>query len=613
MVLAAGCLVFRDSSRPGPAAGGAGQAAGGRAGADVAPGPQETRTPGPRPELQPSPTQIEDYLAERPKSVVELQQFRETTQLTLEGFAGGPAVASLIDLNPRIGAWYLLRLETADGRSSTYHLENPGGGRLRLDPACPAGIVIERRGSGPGEACACELWATGTAAPLAAARASGLAHAPLCGARLYLLNPVEGHRTRKERVVDLLRDDVWQGEEITVLVRDLFYRDAELATSSLAGPPVTPPAGPPGGPTPPLVDPAALDRLLAPANLEMELEGGAAGRVAVGRWYPARDNPGTFVTVLRPDLVSPQVVAQQRGRVSALDPTEAAALAYLVAFDLGQFELGFRLGTDHPRVGWSDQVLPAVRDEALPGPDGFETIAPLVRTGLLSPAEAGRVAATFAGGFKRAHGAFRTSDLARVNHGSHYGFVENGVVLSKLQPGLATVLVFEDGRVDLKTWTAADEADLSRIRHARQNGVALLEREAGSQRSLPGPRVRAWGAGNWSGSADRRLRTVRGGLCLQESAGQPFLVYGYFSSATPSAMARVFQACGCRYAMLLDMNALEHTYVAVYRRQGSQLVTQHLIEGMGEVDGSRDGRPLPRFVGVADNRDFFYLLRRSPR
>src|SRR4029450_7284132 len=132
-----------------------------------------------------------------------------------------------------------------------------------------------------------------------------------------------------------------------------------------------------------------------------------------------------------------------------------------------------------------------------------------------------------------------------------------------------------------------------------QNGVAILEKDAGSLRAVPGSRVRDWGAGNWSGSADKKLRTLRAGLCLQESQGKQFLVYGYFSSATPSGMARVFQASGCRYAMLRDMNALEHTYMALYHRQGSRLLTEHLIDGMGEVDGVRDGVMLPRFVEVA--------------
>ena len=224
---------------------------------------------------------------------------------------------------------------------------------------------------------------------------------------------------------------------------------------------MTRPTDSPRGPAPPRVSPAAADRLLVPVDLEIGL-GVGNDRVAVGRWYPAQDNPGIFVTTLRPDLVSPEVTLAQKGRVAVLDPVESAALVYLVAFDLEQFDLGFRLGTDHPRVGWSDMVVPAVRDDTLTGPDGIGTTAPLVRTGMLSPVEPDRVAATFTGGFKRTHGAFRMSDLALIDHGSHYGFIENGVVLSKLQPGLATVVVFDDGRVDLRTWTEQDDALLSR-------------------------------------------------------------------------------------------------------------------------------------------------------
>jgi hypothetical protein len=391
----------------------------------------------------------------------------------------------------------------------------------------------------------------------------------------------------------------------------VFYRDANLATSDLAQGSVTAPSEAPSGPAEPLVEPDALDRPLTPVDLELGVEGEQGDELAVGRWYSAQGSPGIYVTTLRPDLVSEQVIEDQKGRVSPLDPVESEALVYLVAFDLRQFDLRFRLGTDHPRVGWSDMVSPPVRDDALAGPDGIGTTEPLVRTGMLSPVEVGRVAATFTGGFKRTHGAFKVSDLATIDNGSHYGFVEDGVVLSKLQPGLATVVVYDDGRIDLKTWTREDDAQLFRVRYARQNGVPILERDEGSGRTRPGARVRQWGAGNWSGSVDKKLRTVRTGVCLQESRGNPFLVFGYFSSATPSSMARVFQACECRYAMLLDMNALEHTYMAVYHPQGSQLLTQHLIKGMGVVDGSKDGQALPRFVSVADNRDFFYLLRRG--
>jgi hypothetical protein len=149
------------------------------------------------------------------------------------------------------------------------------------------------------------------------------------------------------------------------------------------------------------------------------------------------------------------------------------------------------------------------------------------------------------------------------------------------------------------------------VRHARQNGVAILEPDPQTRAPHPGALVRNWGRGNWSGSKDNRLRSLRAGVCLQEPEGRRFLVYGYFSTATPSAMARVFQAYGCRYAMHLDMNALEHTYLAVYRLRDGTFATQHLVEGMSVLDKPVKEQELPRFVAYADNRDFFYLVRRS--
>jgi hypothetical protein len=554
--------------------------------------------------LPPSPERIEEYSANRSKSVIELQQFRELT--VLPSSETGAVDASLIDLNPNFGTWYVLRLR-GKGGETTYHLESQPGVRLKLDPAYSSGLTLERPGIGSTETVACDLWSATNAAVLPDARRSGLVYAPLCGGAVYLRNPIDGHRTPKERIVDILRDHVWRGEELTALVKDFFYKDAFLATSNLTAARAGSAAAPLlAGPIPPRVSAAALDQLVVPVNLEIPLAGQTDGQVAVGRWYSTVENPGIFVTTLRPDVVAPEVIAEQGNRVAALDAIESSALAYLVAFDVKQFDMGFRVGTDHPRVDWSDAVKPAVRGNSTTGPDGIPSAEPLVRTGMLSPIEASRVAATFTGGFKRTHGALPAS-------GAHYGFIENGVVLSKLQAGLSTVIGFDDGSITLKTWTAEDNASLPRIRYARQNGVPILERDASTGLGTPGSQVRSWVGGNWSGSADKKLRTLRAGLCVQENQGQKYLIYGYFSTATPSAMARVFQAAGCAYAMLLDMNALEHTYMAIYRPQGSTVITEHLIEGMDAVDGSKGGKMLPRFVSVADNRDFFYLLRRSPR
>ena len=256
--------------------------------------------------------------------------------------------------------------------------------------------------------------------------------------------------------------------------------------------------------------------------------------------------------------------------------------------------------------------MPSARDPGLPGPDGIGDIVPLVATGIVPRSEAHRTIATFTGGFKRDHGAFRTSDLATRNRGSHYGFIESGATLSKLQPDLATVFVLDDGRVEMKTWTAEDDAMLPRVVFARQNGLPIIERDSQTGKSVPGRRVSQWAAGNWSGSQDRKFRTVRAGAALQTAGGRRFLVYAYFSSATPSAMARVLQAYACEYAMLLDMNALEHTYLALYRVDERSLAVEHLVRGMEVLDKTVEGQVIPRFLGFADNRDFFYVLRSKP-
>jgi hypothetical protein len=78
-------------------------------------------------------------------------------------------------------------------------------------------------------------------------------------------------------------------------------------------------------------------------------------------------------------------------------------------------------------------------------------------------------------------------------------------------------------------------------------------------------------------------------------------------------MAQVFLAYGCRYAMHLDMNALEHTYLALYPRSGTHIGVEHLVRGMSVLDKSSGGAWIPRFVGFADDRDFFYLVRRDAR
>jgi len=559
-----------------------------------------------------SPDQIAEYQAAVPKTIIDLQQFRIATSGRIRTDSGSEGEATLVNLNPAINAWYLLQVTWPGQAEIHYHLENPEphSQRIFLDDKYPFGVeIVEGKVQTP-----CDLFRGASPTPLDQARTSQLIYAPLCGGRLYLRNPARGYRTSLESAAEFLRNQVWGGEKIVVLFHHLF-EDTHRETGELGreqhsrqgtGQDVSR-----LDPLPAEIDGKYSGRLLAASGLGIALDNVAANGMYPGVWYPARDNPGVFVSLMEPDLIDPAILNSYKQRVNPLDRVEATALCYLVAFDLDRFDLAYALGTDHPAVTWSRHIQSGIENEQLPGPDGIGTVAPLVSTGLILPENARRTVATFTGGFKREHGAFKFGDLARKNYGSHYGFLENGVVFSKLEPDLATILVLSDGSVEMKTWEREDDRALGKIRYARQNGVPIVECDPAGGATVPGPLVNRWGPGNWSGSEDSKLRAIRSGAAIQWNGKKRFFIYAVFSDATPSAMARVFQAYRCRYGMLLDMNALEHTYLALYRRTGSQVAVEHLMEGMSQVDKIGANGPIPRFLGYPDNRDFFYVMRRT--
>ena len=565
--------------------------------------------------------QKHQYDAAVPKTILELQQFRRASTARIRSRTGREGVATLVNLNPAINTWFLIRVEWKDSATPQLtHIENPRPhtSQLLLDEASPSSGIIISEGN---KRIACELFGSGV---LDQAKRSRLVYFSLCEGRLYARNPSIGHRSGLESATEFVRDRVWGGEAVIGVFHNLLA-DRYRVTGELAQNPAPEPA-----PTEDRAQPLAAalapqfaGKRLLPRDMgiALEREGLRKDGMVPGNWYAAA-SPGMWVSVMQPDLIATAILQSYRNVVNSLDKVEATSLVYLIAFDLSQFELQYELGTDHPRVNWSDRVPESRRDPNLPGPDGMNTISPLATGGLIRPDNVPATVAAFIGGFKRTHGAFRTGELAARNHGSHYGFIENGVVLSKLQPGVATVFVLDDGAtgepVGMKTWTEADNRFLSKIRHARQNGVPIIEAQGtdsvtGPALPVPGRLVGRWAEGNWSGSKDEKQRTMRSGLSIQRSHDKNFLIYAVFTDATPSAMARVFQAYQVNYAMLLDMNALEHTYLAVYRRSGGELSVDHLLTGMNVLDKLPSGDFIPRFLGYSDNRDFFYLKRRSAK
>ncbi len=571
-------------------------------------------------ELSRSVAQSSSLAAKRPprgpgqpgvgRTVIDLQSERQEFRLRLSG-RQEPLEVEVINLSPKVNSWYLLKLVWDSKRIEWYHIDNanPQNAWFELNPTFRGGLWIrDGKGSGSG----CELWGRNSGQALKTASEANAPFVGLCKGAVYLRNRIDGYRTTKEWVTEFLRSQVWGGETITNIVKETVFKDSFLITSDpRKGRKAQEAEETSNGPKNPLMAPAFTGVQVPAVELGIPIQGSSDGNMELGRWYRAKLREGVYVSLIEPRAIDSEIFKSYRSYVKDLDAVELNAVAYLVAFDLSQFEMGFSLGTDHPAVAWSERVLPEVKDNSLKGPDGFDTTEPVVRTGLLPPFLSDRLVGIFTGGFKRDHGAFRWGELSRKNLGSHYGFMENGVVLSTPVSGLSSVIVTVDGKVEMKTWTDADSRRQNEMRFIRQNGVPILEWNEDKKQGIPGQQVSNWTLGNWSGSQDKKFRTLRAGVCQQAADGRSFIIYGYFSSMTPSAMARVFQAYGCDYAMHLDMNALEHTYMTLYERgKGSELTPQHLIKGMKVLDERFKGN-VPRYIGYPDNRDFFYLLQKK--
>ena len=546
------------------------------------------------------------------KTIIDVQPNTASTTLhTQVGKRSG--FVRLTNLNTDFNIWYVLDVTwPGEKKRSTFHLENPDPERFayRLDNTYRGGLlVVEGDTVHP-----CKLWEDANS-ELRKAPATKKSFVPLCDNRILVRNVTEGKETTTEFVADFLRRYIWGGEQLTGLVKDYLYKDKFLITSKTGHSVEEVPPRPLTSrsntrPVNASIDTRYRNVTIDARDLGIELDNANSQSMGVGQWFPVKASAHIFVSTIQPRFVDHSIFATHPERVRKLDAVERSATVYLIAFKLSKFDLGFALGTLHPSAEWSYRAPNKMKVAGGPGPDGIGSYRPLIMVGKVNPIKAPKVVAVFAGGFKRTHGAFKWGPLSEVNQASHYGFRVNGVNFSSLQPELATLLIYRDGRVRMKTWANEDNADLTEILHARQNGVPIIEWNQASRQGIPGQYVGSWGQGNWSGSAQREQRTLRSATCIQEVNGEAFLIYGYFSSVTPNSIARVFQSYRCRYAMHLDMNGLEHTYLAVYLKNRGEFAIQYLVRGMDVLDKAEKetGIMVPRFLGTADNRDFFYVM-----
>ncbi|MBI4768183.1 MAG: hypothetical protein HY787_26900 [Deltaproteobacteria bacterium] len=287
---------------------------------------------------------------EKAENIVDLQPFSRTASSPVRDSQGREGLATLVNLNPNINAWYLLDLKwQGSPGGQAFHLENssPKTQSLQLDPK---GLVLSEKE----KKSLCELWGSKPLEGLKPALDTRLPYSPLCATRLYLLNPTKGHQTPLEKVTEFLRNKIPQGDEIVVWVRDTVfgYLYEEKAEKKVPSKPAgEPPPKISEAPIPAWLDPKHGNLLVKPVDLGITVQGAGPDGLVLGNWYSARGNPGIYVSVIIPKAIAPEILGSYKKWVNDLNRVELGQLVYLIAFDLDQFDLHYVPGTTHPSLG----------------------------------------------------------------------------------------------------------------------------------------------------------------------------------------------------------------------------------------------------------------------
>ena len=235
----------------------------------------------------------------------------------------------------------------------------------------------------------------------------------------------------------------------------------------------------------------------------------------------------------------------------------------------------FRSDPEYPQlvagVAWIDSSRS--RLAYVPGLD--EPPPPLPHRGPAEVPEAKRerLVATFNGGFP-----LETSNA---------GLIYRGRVKEAMVNGIATVVEYRDGRVDIVPWTHGSGAPAN-VWFAKQNLPPIIEGGRLSPKLSDGP--------EWGETVNNAVRVWRSGLGV-DSHGN--LLYAAADSQTVESLAKILQRAGAVRALELDINEDWTSFIS-YRHPGAGEPANLLPEML---------RPPERYL-TPDERDFFAVYLR---
>jgi hypothetical protein len=236
----------------------------------------------------------------------------------------------------------------------------------------------------------------------------------------------------------------------------------------------------------------------------------------------------------------------------------------------------FRSDPEYPQfvagVAWIDSS----RTRLAYVPGLAEPPPPLSRRG---PAEVPapkrkRVVATFNGGFP-----LETSNA---------GLIYRGKVKEAMVNGIATIVEYRDGRIDVIRWHRGSGAPAN-VWFAKQNLPAIIDEGRLNPNLSDGP--------EWGETVNNAVRVWRSGLGIDRRGN---LIYAAANNQTVESLAKILQRAGAVRALELDINEDWTSFIS-YRHRGAQDPSNLLPEMF---------RPADRYL-TPDERDFFAVYLRA--
>lgn len=237
----------------------------------------------------------------------------------------------------------------------------------------------------------------------------------------------------------------------------------------------------------------------------------------------------------------------------------------------------FRTETAYPRIVAYLARFDHTRTTVAYYPGRYEPPKAPVRGPMSVPnGERWRLLATFNSGFVYVDG--------------HNGSSIGGTMYEPLARGLATLIAYRNGRVDITTWKRGIVAG-SQIAFARQSLPLIVDH------GRLNPQLN--GSSQWGLTLGNAVRVWRTGAGVDRRGN---LIYAAADSQTVVTLAQILQRAGAVRAMQLDINP-EWPTLITYTHPPSGLTPTKIVPNVQQ--------PTTRYL-VPDDRDFFAIYRRLP-